>query len=136
MTTPKIIMIVDDDADNIEFFCDALSEIDPAIKCISARGGEEALTLLKNNPRQVPDFIFLDINMPKMDGMQCLESFKSDMNLSSIPIIMYTTSKSQEDIASTKKLGATYFLTKPSKFSELKEAIQYILEEKWDNISE
>ena len=132
MTAPKIIMIVDDDPDNIEFFCDALSEIDPTIKCIGARGGEEELTLLKENTA-LPDIIFLDINMPKMDGKQCLECFKSDVNLSSIPVIMYTTSRSQDDFDATKKLGAIYFLTKPSNFSELKDAIKYILKEGWNN---
>ena len=133
MATPKIIMIVDDDPDNIEFFCEALSEIDPAIKCIGARGGEEALMLLKENP-SLPDFIFLDINMPKMDGKQCLECFKSDVNYSSIPVVMYTTSESLDDMYETKKLGAVYFLTKPSTFSELKTAIKYILDERWDDV--
>lgn len=135
MSMPKIIMIVDDDADNIDFFCDALSEIDPSIHCIGIKGGEEAIDFLKSNSSNLPDYIFLDINMPRMDGKQCLQCFKSDADLSSIPVIMYTTSKSKDDVDFTMKLGAVYFLTKPSKFSELKEAIRYILDERLDNIT-
>lgn len=128
MTLSKIIMIVDDDPDNIEFFCEALSEIDSSIVCIGLKGGEEAIMHLRDNGTPNPDFIFLDINMPKMDGMECLVQIKSDINLSSIPIVMYTTSEMQHDIDNTKKLGAAYYLTKPEKFNDLKNAIRYILD--------
>ena len=98
MLAPKVIMIVDDDPDDVAFFCEALSEIDTSIKCIGVKGAEEALWLLKKNPDNYPDFIFLDLNMPKMNGKQCLEQIKSDVNLSSIPVVVYTTSKTEKDI--------------------------------------
>ena len=73
--------------------------------------------------------------MPKMNGKQCLEQIKSDVNLSSIPVVVYTTSKTEADLAEAKKLGAVYFLTKPSGFSELKKAIRFIIENKISNAS-
>ncbi|HUR31747.1 MAG TPA: response regulator [Saprospiraceae bacterium] len=135
MLAPKVIMIVDDDPDDVAFFCEALSEIDTSIRCIGVKGAEEALWLLKKNSDNYPDFIFLDLNMPKMNGKQCLKQIKSDINLSSIPVVVYTTSKTREDIAEAKKLGAHYFLTKPNKFAELKTAIKFIIEKKCDEIS-
>lgn len=126
MSSRKIIMIVDDDPDDRAFFCEALSEVDASIECISVKGGEEALQHLEKS-EGVPDYIFLDLNMPRMNGKQCLKHIKSNANLSSIPVIIYTTSKSKEDIEETKCLGAVYFLTKPNKFSDLKQAIKDIL---------
>jgi CheY-like chemotaxis protein len=127
MANRKIIMIVDDDPDDRAFFCEALSEVDSSIECISVKGGEEALQHLEKY-EGVPDYIFLDLNMPRMDGKQCLKHIKSNSNLSSIPVIIYTTSKSQEDIEEMKGMGAVYFLTKPNKFSDLKKAIREILD--------
>lgn len=131
MPAQKVIMIVDDDPDDIAFFCEALSEIDDSIKCIPAYGGEEAIEWLKTNVARSPDYIFMDLNMPRMNGKQCLECIKGDINLSSIPVIVYTTSKSQEDVDESEKLGANYFLTKPNKFQALKRAIKIIIDNDW-----
>lgn len=128
MATRKIIMIVDDDPDDRAFFCEAVSEVDDSIECISVNGGEEAIQHLKNCSDCIPDYIFLDLNMPRMNGKQCLEQIKSNSSFSSIPVIIYTTTKSKEDIEETKYLGAVYFLTKPNTFSDLKEAIKNILD--------
>ena len=102
MATRKIIMIVDDDPDDRAFFCEALSEVDASIECICLKGGEEAIEHLEESSNEFPDFIFLDLNMPRMDGKQCLKQLKSNSNLSSIPVVIYTTSKSKEDIEETK----------------------------------
>lgn len=131
MSSPKVIMIVDDDADDIDFFCDALAEIDNSLECISARGGEEALNLLENSLDNLPDFIFLDLNMPGMNGKHCLKCIKSNQNFDNIKVVIYTTSKFKDDINETKQLGAVYFLTKPNKFSDLKKEIKFILTENW-----
>lgn len=122
-------MIIDDDPDEIEFFCEALSEIDGTFECISARGGEEAMMILRDlNAEKFPSYIFMDLNMPRMDGKECLSLLKSDVSLSSIPVIIYTTSNTQSEIDETRKLGAKYFLTKPNGFADLKSAIKQILD--------
>ena len=133
---PKTILIVDDDADDIELFCLAVGEIDDTIKCIHARTGEEALQLLRKNLLRKPDYIFLDLNMPRMNGKQCLGMIKKDPEFSEIPVIIYSTSKLPEDYKETKSLGAVHFLTKPSRHADLKKAISYVLEGKWELMKE
>jgi CheY-like chemotaxis protein len=130
MTT---LLIVDDDADDIQIFCDAAYELDKTIHCFSASNGEAGLELLKNAIVK-PDFIFLDLNMPRMNGNQFLVQLKKDPLLQHIPVIIYTTSKREKDAADTLKLGAAYFLTKPVKFTELKKALSAILEKKWRDV--
>ena len=117
-------MIVDDDSDDCSFFCEAVSEVDTLVQVIVAINGEDALLQLREM-NTLPDFLFLDLNMPRMDGRQCLIELKKDFRLKDIPIIIFTTSSSQRDIDDTKKLGAAYFLTKPSDFHSLHSKIQF-----------
>lgn len=132
----KTILIIDDDADEIYLFCHAVSEIDKTIHCISARTGEEAFELLRKKLLRKPDYIFLDLNMPRMNGKQCLKLLKKDPAFSQIPVIIYSTSKLPEDYEETKAFGAVHFLTKPNKLSDLEKAITYVLEEKWELMKE
>jgi len=125
MSQSKVILIIDDDPDDVAFFCEAITEVDRSIKCLSASGGEEALQLLEGK-NVIPAYIFLDLNMPNMSGKQCLQQLKSDINLTSIPVVIYTTSTSQDEMDDLKSLGPVYFLTKPHDFSELKTAIKII----------
>jgi CheY-like chemotaxis protein len=128
---------VDDDPDDRELFCEAVHDIDEAIQCNTVSNGEAALKLLnKENGSPLPDYIFLDLNMPRLNGKQCLSLIKSSPSLQHIPIIIYTTSKLKEDIAETGRLGASYFLTKPSKLKDLKKAISLVLEGKWKLLDE
>ena len=131
----KKILIVDDDADDVEIFCEAIAEIDPAIKCDSAENGEEALKLLRNAFYDQPDFIFLDLNMPRMNGKQCLAELKKDPQLKDIPVIVYTTSKLDEDFQETSRLGAMLFITKPTRLTKLVEAITFVLSKHHDFVS-
>lgn len=109
------ILLVDDDADEIFLFEEALREIGSNIKLVTSDGGESCFDMFKN---VVPDFIFLDVNMPKLNGRDCLKAIKSNNNLSHIPIIMYSSSVSPADKEFFKESGAD-FVTKPSSFEEL-----------------
>ncbi len=113
-----VVLNVDDDLEDREFFCDALREIDPAITCLVAGSGMEALNLL-GNLTVMPDFIFLDINMPMMDGKQCLKSLKAIPEYEQIPVIMYSTSTDNREIRECYRLGAVDFLIKPHSFEKL-----------------
>lgn len=124
-------MIVDDDDDDIELFCEALREIDQKIQCISAANGEEALNKLSKEDALLPDYIFLDLNMPRLNGKQCLRRLKNSLKLRDIPVIIYTTSKLKEDVEETKQLGASSFLTKPNRAKDLRTAITSILQGKY-----
>src|SRR3989337_1799555 len=131
MRKAQIIMIVDDDEDDVELFCDALKDVNDEIKCISVPNGEEALKKL-NGDNDLPDYIFLDLNMPRLNGKQCLKRLKINAKLRDIPVIIYSTSKLREDIEETKQLGAVHFLTKPSRLKDLRKAISSILDGKYN----
>ena len=120
------ILIVDDDEDDRDIFCEAVHEVEPSIKCILARNGQEALNGLRfHYPR--PDMMVIDLNMPRIDGWQCLREIKNDRSLQNIPVVIYTTSKQEEYIAEANALGADHYLVKPYGFRELCESVRQIL---------
>lgn len=120
-----LILAVDDDVDDCEFFCDAIHEINPSIIVIQARNGEEALRTLHENVL-LPDFIFLDINMPLMDGKACLNEIRKDNRFREIPVIMYSTSNNEAEIQHYKTMGAN-FLVKPDNFDSLVKSLSFVL---------
>jgi CheY-like chemotaxis protein len=127
-----LILIVDDDPDDIELFVEALGEVDDTIECTSSENGDEALKLLKSKNSRKPDFIFLDLNMPRLNGKQFLIELKRNSALSDIPVIILTTSKLKEDKEETKRLGAVHFITKPPIFADLIRSITRVLSHEWE----
>lgn len=125
MATTITVLIVDDDNDDREMFKEAASEINFDINCIEAVNGHDALQLLKKE-EAFPDYIFLDLNMPRMNGRQFLEQFKKNEKFSSIPVIIYTTAKLMEDREEAKELGAVHFISKPSSISALKKELEFV----------
>ncbi len=121
------IFLVDDDADDVEFFKEALFECDPAILCITSSNGEKALKQLREWAEPFPDFIFLDLNLPRIDGKKCLVEIKKIEAFTNTPIIIYSTSSEQKIINEVLALGAAHFLVKPNKSGELHAAIKNIL---------
>ena len=124
--TEVTFLLADDDADDKTLFCEALSEIDPAIVCHTASDGKEALEILSEKQIKKPNIIFLDINMPVMDGWQCLGRLKEHMDHKDIPVIMYSTSSYQRDIELALQGGAFCFFTKPSDYRELRNILKLI----------
>lgn len=124
------ILLVDDDEDDLQLFLQALRVIDRSIDLMYADDGVTALKLLFNRELPLPDYIFLDLNMHRMNGKECLTEIKSLAYLAHIPVIICTTSKRDSDVLKTKELGASAFFTKPSSFDELVQVIRFILIEK------
>jgi CheY-like chemotaxis protein len=129
----KTLLIVDDDPDDIQLFCEAVYEINKSYHCLTAVSCEESLQLLQDTTIK-PDYIFLDLNMPRMNGKQFLAQLKKDSLFAKIPVIIYSTSKVKKDIEDSIRLGAVSFLTKPNKFENLVKAISYVLSGKWELI--
>jgi DNA-binding response OmpR family regulator len=129
------IMIIDDDDDDRDIFCEAVTSIDSSIKTIQCREGEIALQHLEKKKTSPPDFIFLDLNMPRVNGKQCLEKIKRLRHLQDVPVIIYSTSKYEKDIKEVMRLGASTFLTKPSRMSDLVKSIRLILKNEWAKIA-
>lgn len=120
-----IILAVDDDPEDFEFFFEAVKEIDNSIIVLKAGNGQEALHILENH-MLMPDYIFLDINMPLMDGKTCLQEIKRSEKLREIPVVMYSTSNNATEISNYKMMGAR-FLVKPHQFSKLVKSLAIIL---------
>lgn len=121
------ILLADDDLDDTELFSEAVYEVDPTVLFYSATNGSEVLLTLQTSKIKNPNIIFLDINMPNVNGWECLKALKEDQQLSNIPVIIYSTSSAQRDKQMAADLGALYFLTKPERFEELKSFLRYVL---------
>jgi CheY-like chemotaxis protein len=126
MTSIKNILLIDDDADDQLLFTDALREIDSGIRCLIANNGKDALEQLKNFSN-LPDILFLDLNMPFLNGYELLKNLKTETRLSEIPVVIFTTSNDRKDAELARQLGAHFFLSKPNEFSKLRMKLAYIL---------
>ena len=121
------LVLIDDDADDQEIFSIALQNINSLIRFVISDNCKDALEKLSKDKMFKPDFIFLDLNMPGMSGSQCLAEIKKHSRFKHIPVIIYTTSSGQRDKDETKKLGADYFLTKPTDINKLITILKKIL---------
>lgn len=117
MEISKKILLIDDDPDDQLFFRDAIQTISPEINCSLASSCQEAIRLLELPPN--PDIIFMDLNMPVMNGFDCLIYLKNQLKYKDIPIVIFTTSKNMNDIRRTQSLGANWYMTKPDDFNLL-----------------
>ncbi|MEJ7644554.1 MAG: response regulator [Chryseolinea sp.] len=120
-------MIIDDDEDDRELFQSIVGRNSPTIKCSEAANGLLALEALKNNS-PLPDLIFLDLNMPVMNGKQFLSEMKSSNELKDIPVVILTTSSDPQTKKELMDLGVFEFLTKPDRIKQWESSITEILE--------
>lgn len=124
----RSLFLIDDDIDDHEIFAMAIQEVDRSIDLRSATDCLQGLKELQNNISFVPDYIFLDINMPRMTGLQCLPEIKKLPHLRDAKVIMYSTSSDEEMKQKTRGLGADDFLVKPGKVSLLVNQLNRIME--------
>jgi CheY-like chemotaxis protein len=117
----KICFLIDDDEDDREIFQLALQKLND-VKCITSLNGKDAIRKLGDENFN-PDFIFLDLNMPMMNGRECLREIRKMKRLKTTPVYIYTTSSAEEDKAALAKLGATGFITKPASVQMLIEIL-------------
>ena len=127
MKEKRIVYMIDDDVEDQEIFAETLCEIDASIKCLNFFNGSEALNQLLAKGTVLPDFIFLDLNMPVMNGYEFLKEVKNHKELTDLQMIIYTTSSEPKHKEQAKKLGASSFITKPSEMVELKRALGKII---------
>jgi CheY-like chemotaxis protein len=125
------ILLVDDDVEDQEIFLDAIKEVDPLVHCFCAADGEDALKLLGTEAIVKPDLVFVDLNMPRLNGKQLLLGLKRSDNLKDIPVIMYSTFFGKKDIEEITELGAVHYLLKATKFNDLCDALRHILSKSW-----
>jgi len=128
INTHITIMLIDDDEDDRKLFAAELQELDPSVKLITAEDGIEAFLSLEDESQRLPDFILLDLNMPKKTGFEVLAEIKNDELLKNIPVIIYTTSINKNEKEETINHGAISWITKTASKEELRKIISEMLE--------
>ena len=134
MKEARIVLLVDDNPADVDLAREALQENVHGVQVESVGDGEEALAFLKRRgiyaekPR--PDLVILDLNLPKKDGRAVLAEVKSDTDLRTIPVVVFSTSRSMADIARSYELGANCYVSKPGNLDDYFSAVQS-MEEFW-----
>jgi CheY-like chemotaxis protein len=127
----KNVLLADDDSDDRELFTQALNLVHPHVTVETVHDGEELMQHLTKK-KALPDLIFLDLNMPRKNGRECLAEIHHNEALHSIPVIVYSTSLNPLDIQDTLNKGARYFLRKPNSFEELKSLLYVALQKNFN----
>ena len=110
------IILADDDEDDRLFFTDAFEELKISTKVQTFRDGAELMEYLNSEQAVLPEILFLDLNMPKKNGIECLHEIKSNPKFENMAIAIYSTSSSEEHIEETFVSGANIYIKKPSEF--------------------
>lgn len=122
---PLNIVLADDDIDDCRFFDRALKELSISCNLKIVMDGEELMQLLTTETAEIPDVLFLDINMPRKSGTECLEEIKKIERLKNLPVVILSTSNSTEKIILHFEIGAKVYIQKPKDFSQLKQVIHH-----------
>ena len=125
------IILADDDRDDRLFFTDAFEELRMNTKVNTYNDGVELMDFLNSDDAIMPNVLFLDLNMPKKTGLECLTEIKANNKMSGIAIAIYSTSASEEDIEKTFVLGANIYIKKPGDFKKLKKVLSEVVSINW-----
>ena len=125
------IVLVDDDEDDRSFFKEAIDEIDINTNLSMFTNGQEFIDHITITGQVLPQVVFLDLNMPIKNGMECLEEIKKNNLLSKFSVAIYSTSSSEQDIENTFVKGAHIYINKPNSFKQLKAVIEKVLKINW-----
>ena len=131
------LLLADDDMDDRLFFEDAIEELFTSYKLSTVTDGVELMEVLFDNSEQLPDILFLDINMTHKNGCECLAEIKANDMLKEIPVVIFSTSLDMEIVNKLYENGAHYYIRKPGDFNVLKKVIyQATVLLKEDNINQ
>ncbi len=132
---PFLVLLADDDASDRILFKDAIEQLDLKVSLKMFEGGIHLMKHLNDKKNILPDFIFLDLNMPGKNGFECLEELRSDDRLKNICVIIYSTSSKLEDINESLNKGANLYFAKSSTFQELINRLQRIFGMNWEEFN-
>ena len=125
---PISLLLVDDDQGDVELTLEVMSISKLKLNVNVAEDGVEAIEYLHKRGKYAsatrPDLILLDLNMPRKNGREVLDHIKNDDSLKTIPVVILTTSDSEEDIERTYKLGASCYITKPVGLAEFQKVVK------------
>lgn len=130
MADLKPILLVEDNPKDLELTLAALERSQLANDVVTVRDGEEALDYLqsrgryKDRPRGTPAVVLLDLKLPKVDGLEVLRAIKADPTLQALPVVMLTSSREEQDVVRSYRLGVNAYVVKPVGFKDFVDAIQ------------
>jgi CheY-like chemotaxis protein len=121
------ILLADDDNDDCLFFEKALEDLNLPTQLTIVNDGEQLMNYLNENSTNLPDILFLDLSMPRKNGMECLSEIKQDEKLKNLSLVMLSTSNSKDTISNVFRRGANVYIHKPGDFAQLKQVIHHAL---------
>ncbi len=127
------VFYTDDDEEDLEFFKEVTDSL-AKIELVTHSGGQDLLQTLENPP-PTPNILFLDLNMPGLNGFDVLERIRKKDEFKNFPIIIFTTSSDETLIEKGRQLGADYFITKSGNFTQLRKSIEHALNIDWNTFA-
>jgi CheY-like chemotaxis protein len=125
------VLLADDDEDDRLIFREAFGEIKIKTTVKTVNDGVELMDYLNRNRDELPHILFLDLNMPRKNGLDCLSEIKRINSLKDIPVAIYSTSASEEEIEDTFVKGANVYIKKPNDFGTLKKILEEVITINW-----
>lgn len=125
------VLLADDDPDDRLFFKYAIEELKIKTVVTTVNDGVELMNYLNKPDAVLPHVVFLDLNMPRMGGMECLKEIRSNKNYKDLSIAIYSTSGSEKDIEESFVLGANIYIKKPNDFNSLKKILAEVININW-----
>lgn len=128
-SNPSVILLAEDDPDDRILFREAVAALGKNISIVEADNGQTTLELLDSSILQ-PEFIVLDINMPRITGIGCLQRIRADERFRNIPVVIMSTSSDAVTVMEARNAGATRYAIKPASFNELTALVRYMCDAK------
>jgi CheY-like chemotaxis protein len=125
------VLLADDDDDDRLFFKDAIDKVKVKTVVNMVNDGVELMEYLNNSTTRLPNLVFLDLNMPRKGGMECLKEIRANNELKDLSIAIYSTSGLEKDIEETFINGANIYIKKPNDFEELKKILATVININW-----
>ena len=130
------IMLADDDEDDRLFFKEAFKEVKIQYTLSTFNDGVLLMDYLNVKENPLPDIVFLDLNMPRKGGLECLKEIRQDNRLKNISIAIYSTSSSDQDVEDTFVAGANVYIKKPNDFARLKKILTDVVHLNWQYVTD
>lgn len=135
MADNKTIHLADDDEDDRQLMKEAFEEADPDVKVVESENGKELIDNMKSSDDLSDSVVVVDMNMPKMNGLEAVAAIKSDPELAAVPTVMLSTSDNPDLIRKAQEAGVDDFLTKPNSFRGLIDIARKIFKRFFQGIS-
>ncbi|MHA7056985.1 response regulator [Aquimarina sp. M1] len=118
------LLLAKDDPDDSELFSRIINEISQNIAIAVKENGKQLMDYLNDTSNELPDILFLDLNMPAIDGFQCLKEIKNTERLKHFPVVVFTTSNNYMDIEKAHEYGGDFYIQKPNNYKDLFEVFK------------